>query len=113
MKPRKLLTLVPALLAVALVAASGCTTDTDIDRDAIRASTACQLLCKLSVEQGRDLSAGPCLNEHLGGGFVCDIAHAPRQAQDGEPANQCQAYRNGSASRFVELDEYCDVIAVE
>ncbi|MBI4181770.1 MAG: hypothetical protein HY520_02275 [Candidatus Aenigmarchaeota archaeon] len=108
----RMVSLVPALLAAALVAASGCTSP-DIDRDAIRATTACQLLCKLSAEQGRDLSAGPCLGENLGGGFVCDIAHSPREAVDGDSANQCQAYRNGSAGRFVELDEYCDVIAVE
>lgn len=53
---------------------------------------------------GRDFSAGPCLREELIPGWVLDIAHDPRQPVDELPANQCQSYRAGRTSHFVELD---------
>lgn len=61
---------------------------------------------------GTDLSAGPCLSNHLQGDparpetvWVLDIAHNPRQAIDDLPANQCSAFREGKAKHFIELDE--------
>jgi hypothetical protein len=36
--------------------------------------------------------------------WVVDVAHDPRQAVDDDPANQCEAYREGEADHFVELD---------
>jgi hypothetical protein len=52
-----------------------------------------------------DLERGPCIAEELPGlpDWVADIAHDPREAVDDEPANQCQRYRDGEASHFVEL----------
>ena len=35
--------------------------------------------------------------------WVADIAHDPREDIDDEPENQCQRYREGEASHFVEL----------
>jgi hypothetical protein len=55
---------------------------------------------------GQDLSSGPCIADELEDvpGWSVDIAHDPRQEIDNDPANQCQAYRDGRTSHFVELD---------
>lgn len=53
---------------------------------------------------GVDFSSGPCLTNALMPGWVADIAHNPRLAIDDLPENQCQAYKEGRASHFVELD---------
>jgi hypothetical protein len=65
-----------------------------------------------------DLSNGPCLSDALPSGvitpgFVCDVAHSPRQAVDDDPKNQCSAYRDGRASHFVEVDPACAPIRTE
>lgn len=54
---------------------------------------------------GADLSNGPCIAEELETvpGWSVDIAHDPREAVDDDPANQCQAYRDGRTQHFVEL----------
>ncbi len=54
--------------------------------------------------KGRDLSTGPCLSDALLPDWVVDIAHNPRLAVDDLPENQCQAYLEGRAKHFVELD---------
>lgn len=58
--------------------------------------------------------AGPCLSDSQPGvmpaGWVCDVAHSPREATDNEPANQCVEYRDGRAHRFVEVDVECKLI---
>ena len=43
-------------------------------------------------------------------GWVADIAHDPRLPVDDEAENQCEAYRNGTADHFVELDPDGDYI---
>ncbi len=53
---------------------------------------------------GVDFSDGPCLSNDLLPGWVADIAHDPRQSADDLPENQCDAYREGKAQHFVELD---------
>lgn len=52
---------------------------------------------------GVDMTPGPCLGV-LKDDWVADVAHDPRQEVDDDPANQCEAYRNGDAHHFVELD---------
>lgn len=54
--------------------------------------------------QGVDFSTGPCLSNDLLPNWVVDIVHNPRQKIDDLPENQCQAFREGRASHFVELD---------
>ncbi len=51
-----------------------------------------------------DLSSGPCLSNDLMPGWVADLVHDPRIALDELPENQCQAYFEGRAKHFVELD---------
>ncbi len=70
----------------------------------------CKKLCERQKTARIDLSQGPCLSNEIRPQWVCDIAHSPRQEQDNDPANQCQAFRDGNAKHFVELDEQCEVI---
>ena len=70
-----------------------------------------QILLTERLNAGDDLSHGPCLdNGDTFADWVIDIAHDPREAVDGEPENQCSAYRRGSAKNFVELSLRGDVI---
>ena len=59
---------------------------------------------------------GPCLSEWphthhdvpaMQKGWVCDVAHRPRQTRDDEPANQCKALAQGKATRYCEVDTDC------
>jgi len=63
--------------------------------------------------------AGPCLSEWphtnhgrpaMTHGWVCDVAHHPRQTIDDETENQCKAYVNGKAHHFCEVDPDCGPI---
>ena len=49
------------------------------------------------------MARGPCLGV-IKPDWVADVAHDPRRPVDDEPQNQCQAYRDGRAHHFVELD---------
>ena len=62
---------------------------------------------------GTDLSSGPCLSNDLLPDWVVDIAHNPRQKLDDLPENQCQAFIEGRAKHFVELDLKGEVIRVK
>ena len=54
-------------------------------------------------QAGVDFSNGPCLGL-AAPDWVADIAHNPRQPVDDLPENQCEDFRKGSASHFIELD---------
>jgi hypothetical protein len=62
--------------------------------------------------EGVDFANGPCLGVVMED-WVADVAHDPRQDVDDEPENQCEAYRSGMASHFVELDPDGNVIRAE
>lgn len=62
--------------------------------------------------EGIDLSRGPCLGV-ISTDWVVDVAHDPRQPVDDNPANQCDAYRTGQATHFVELTPEGKVIRVK
>lgn len=61
------------------------------------------------------LEPGPCIAEELESvpGWSVDIAHDPRQDVDDDPANQCQAYRDGETEHFVELDPEGNLIRAQ
>ena len=112
------------LIAILLV--SGCTQSDfepqeTIDEDFIditpmnEIELGCIAMCLEQINLGADLSNGPCLVNDIGenpeGEFwVCDVAHDPRQDVDNNPNNQCEDYRLGLATHFVEVDEECNVI---
>jgi hypothetical protein len=64
---------------------------------------------------GMNLAPGPCVAESLPGldGWVVDIAHDPRTQADDDPANQCERFRSGEASHFVELSPDGELIRAE
>jgi len=72
-----------------------------------------QVLYQQQVSQGGDLSTGPCLSNDLLPGWVADLVHNPRQPVDDLPANQCQAFIEGRANHFVEIDLSGKVVRVE
>jgi len=61
---------------------------------------------------GEDFSTGPCLTNDLMANWVVDIVHVPRTAEDNLPENQCQAYLEGRAKHFVELDTNGNLVRV-
>lgn len=104
------------LFSVALVAVlflSGCVGQTEQPQSVKDVATSgCKALCEAALSRGEDLSNGPCLSNGLQNaeGWVCDVAHSPRQAVDNDPTNQCSAYRTGTAMHFVEVDTSCNLI---
>ncbi len=65
-----------------------------------------------AIDQGVDMSNGPCLGVIMDD-WVADVAHEPREEIDDEPANQCEAFRKGEADHFVELDPDGNLIRAE
>lgn len=81
--------------------------------DADRARFACEFLCRIALDEGLDLSEGPCLSTGSAAweveGWVCDVAHSPRQAVDNLEENQCPEF-GVSAEHFVEFGPECGFI---
>lgn len=73
---------------------------TDMDIAVARA----QQLFQERKKIGEDFSKGPCLTNDLLPNWVADIVHNPRTEADNIAQNQCQAYREGRAKHFIELD---------
>lgn len=97
-----------------LVFASLCTQKSTQDIKQ-QATFSCIQACK-QKPQNLSYDNGPCLSDNNANwdvsDWVCDIAHSPRQAIDDISENQCQAYRNGQAHHFVEVDTSCSLIRV-
>lgn len=104
-------------LGLALLLAGGCGRPSRGDDTGVGAMTAAQEtaspeaavaaaegLYRQARLAGRDLAAGPCLAQEGAPGWAVDVAHNPRQPVDDDPANQCQSFRDGRVSHFVELD---------
>jgi hypothetical protein len=97
-----------------LVSVSLCTQQStqDIKQQAV---FSCLQTCKDNAAL-KSYENGPCLSDNNTkwnvSDWVCDVAHSPRQAVDNLPENQCQAFRNGEAHHFVEVDSSCNLITV-
>ncbi len=76
------------------------------------AKTLCRTFCQENIRRGVDLSSGPCIRNPFisPSGWVCDVAHSPREPVDNLPENQCSAYISGEASHFVEVTPDCAFI---
>ncbi len=72
-----------------------------------------QLLYRQKKGQGLDFTDGPCLTNDLMPNWVADIVHNPRTKIDDLPQNQCQAYIEGRAKHFVELDTNGNLVRVQ
>ncbi len=111
---RKLVVL--ALISIFLV--SGCI-DAPPEADDVSKSTmprvACVEMCRQAILANMDLSIGPCLSEENPddwqiNDWVCDVVHIPKIPADRLSANQCQDYRKGISSHFVEVSPNCEFI---
>ncbi len=98
---------IPIFVAI-LVSAflSGCVqkeqnTNTHVDSIVSKCVSLCQ-----NARNNTNLSNGPCLSNNIAPGWVCDVAHWPRQPVDNNPENQCPAYGK-TAHAFVEVDPNC------
>jgi len=79
--------------------------------DKTQALVKCQQLCQDTLSSdGVDFEVGPCLSNEIAPDWVCDVVHEPRQAVDNLTANQCEAFRQGRANHFVEVDGNCNVV---
>lgn len=78
-----------------------------------RAVNQAQTVYRQKKNLGQNFEAGPCLTNDLMTGWVADIVHNPRQSIDNNPQNECQAYLEGRASHFVELDLDGNVVRVQ
>ena len=72
---KKILAFLILLIGVVLV--SGCVQSPEQE-----AKEACIKLCQQELLNGRDLSGGPCLSNGIIEGWVCDVAHSPREPAD-------------------------------
>ena len=61
---------------------------------------------------GTNFASGPCLTNDLMPNWVADTVHVPRTSLDDLPENQCQAYIDGRAKHFVELDLQGNLVRV-
>lgn len=61
--------------------------------------------------QGVNFANGPCLG-NITPDWVVDVVHAPRQAVDDKPENQCAAYRSGTAHHFIEISETGKILTI-
>lgn len=106
-----------AILLVATVLVSGCAAAPPTVGPATlteQARDGCIAACQDAMTEGRDLSNGPCLSNEIAPGWVCDVAHSPREPVDNLPENQCsawrEAYQRGEILHFVEVDPDCNFI---
>lgn len=73
----------------------------------------CIQACENALEQGRNLTNGPCLLDPMENeNWVCDVAHEPRQLVDDKPENQCSSYGK-TAKYFIEVTPNCEYIPRE
>jgi len=77
------------------------------------------IVCALNLynaekEKGTEFNSqclGVC-NAGTGESYAVDIVHVPRTSEDDKTENQCEAYRNGNAKHFIELDSNGNVVGV-
>ncbi len=107
------------LLILGVVFISGCvSTGAEGNRTSLNPGDECVRLCKAALERGMDLSNGPCLSddnpEWNVEGWVCDVAHWPRESVDNIRENQCDewwdAQMKGEEMHFVEVTPECEII---
>lgn len=100
------------LLVLGIILISGCTQQNTQTAPKQEAKQECIQLCQ-EMKDEMDLSQGPCLSgvaDWNVSGWVCDVAHEPRQAVDNKRENQCDEWHSGKAENFVEVTPQCKFI---
>jgi hypothetical protein len=100
---------------VGLICLAGCGSDEASQSEQDQAVAAAMSAYAAAKAKGVDFASGPCIAEQLPGldDWVADVAHDPREDVDDQAENQCQRYRDGEASHFVELTPEGALIRVE
>jgi hypothetical protein len=103
------------IVVAALLAVAGCGGDDASPSEQDQAVSSAMDAYHAAKAKGVDFSSGPCIAEQLPGldDWVADVAHDPREDVDDEEENQCQRYRDGEASHFVELTPEGELIRAE
>ena len=99
------------LLLAAFLLVFGCAAQ-QLPPDMAGAMNACLSECQKQMLSGANLSSGPCLLNSIPNypGWVCDVAHSPREWQDNLAQNQCISFLNGTSRHFVEASPDCALI---
>lgn len=109
----KELLLMSAIIGIVLI--SGCVTFPKAEPEKVADNTtainACVTECNKWLKSY--LMDGPCLSNKIVDGWVCDVAHSPREAVDDLLENQCSAYREGTIKHFVEVNVSCALIRAQ
>lgn len=58
------------------------------------------------VEEKNSQCLGTCR------GYAVDMVHVPRSEEDNQIENQCEDYRNGNVSHFIELDNDGNIVRI-
>ena len=100
---------------IAALALGGCGGDDVSQSEEDQAVAAAMDAYDAAKAKGVDFGSGPCIAEQLPGldNWVADVAHDPRADVDDQAENQCQRYRDGEASHFVELTPEGQLIRAE
>jgi hypothetical protein len=61
--------------------------------------------------QVKETLSSQCLGT-CGGAYAVDIVHVPRNTEDNLPENQCEDYREGKVTHFIELDKEGNVVRI-
>jgi len=72
----------------------------------------CIALCTL-YKDDVNINKGPCLSDLYSfkvDNWVCDVAHKPRTNVDDKNENQCKAFMDGDANKFIEITPDCKFI---
>ncbi|MFB6217176.1 MAG: hypothetical protein ABEJ72_09500 [Candidatus Aenigmatarchaeota archaeon] len=94
-----------------ILTTSGCIGDSNQTSRTKTVKKKCIEACEKALQNGRNLSRGPCLLDPVeNSNWVCDVAHDPRKPVDNQRENQCDAWHNGTADRFIEVTPDCDFI---
>ncbi len=70
--------------------------------------------CALSLYQQKKDEGMNFASQCLGvcGNYAVDIVHVPRSEEDNLIENQCEDYREGKVSKFIELDKEEEIVRV-
>ena len=70
--------------------------------------------CSMSLYEEKKSEGMDFSSQCLGtcGNYAIDIAHVPRLEEDNLEENQCQDFREGKVTRFIELDEEGEIIRI-
>ena len=101
------------LIILSLVFLTGCVATVDqeaLNVEVVMEEKATNLCVQACESYGGDLSDGPCLDGDIVNDWACDVAHDPREDVDNLEENQCEEYRAGISTHFVEVDENCNLI---